>query len=140
MRPGGAFCLPRVARISASMAACRVAGSSRMWRMSALMEGSSSARKQAAGRSSTSLGPFPASTCSEASLSLCTARSAWLASGTPDCCECAGVLLCDHFFVCVSMTALRMDAQALTAGPQCGGEDTSAQGRGPPAGRCCGAW
>ena len=62
-RLAGVFCLLRVARISASMAACRVAGSSRMWRMMALMEGSSSGRKQAAGRSSTSFGPLPASTC-----------------------------------------------------------------------------
>ena len=63
MRLAGVFCLLRVARISASMAACRVAGSSRMWRMMALMEGSSSGWKQAAGRSSTSFGPLPASTC-----------------------------------------------------------------------------
>ena len=63
VRLAGVFCLLRVARISASMAACRVAGSSRMWRMMALMEGSSSGWKQAAGRSSTSFGPLPASTC-----------------------------------------------------------------------------
>ena len=58
MRPPEA----RVLRISASMAACRVMGSSRMWRMMADMWASSEGVKQALGSSSSSLGPLAAKT------------------------------------------------------------------------------